>query len=42
MKDDEDGPLFYSESLAVLFIATVLLPAVIGALVLAGCDFISE
>jgi hypothetical protein len=41
MKDDEYRPLFYGESLAVLFIATVLFPAVIGALVWAGWYFIS-
>jgi hypothetical protein len=42
MKDDEDGPLFSSESLAMLVIATVLFPTVIGAVVWAGWRFISE
>jgi hypothetical protein len=42
MKDNEDGPLFYSESLAVLAIATVLFPVVIGTLVWAAWQLISK
>jgi hypothetical protein len=42
MKDDENGPLFYNESLAVLVIATVLFPALIGAVVWAGWHLVAE
>ncbi|HEV7446546.1 MAG TPA: hypothetical protein VGO18_28515 [Steroidobacteraceae bacterium] len=42
MKNDEDGPLFYGESLAMLVIGAVLVLAVIGAVVWAAWHFLSK
>lgn len=42
MKNDEDEPLFYGESLAMLVIAALLVLVVIGAMVWTVWHFLSK